>query len=746
MNRQDESPETSRASDSLKWRLPLAIAAVVVVMVGTFLAVAFREVRGTLVQAAGARADGAASRLAILLALSTQQRLEEVKQAAAHDAVRACLQQPDDTTREAARQHLRKLPSTGAQRIELWTATGQQVLLLTTPDDFKGDMPTGAAPVKTGLAPFLIHNDMLFTEATVAVTSRAPGDDRGPQSAIALGFLVVRRPIGLSNSADTLSGLVGNGAVVKVGNTQGRGWTDLTRAIDPPPASIARVGASAYAGADGRTYLGTMTPIGGTPWSVLVEFPQSVVLAPARLFLRRMIFIAIGVVGIAGLCLRVMTGRMLTPLFDLTQASERIAAGEYSRRVTITRRDEIGRLGLAFNAMTERVEQAHRELEERVQQRTAKLEETLAVLAQRAQDLSDSRKDLDQFFALTPDMLCVVDLSGRFLRVNTAWQDALGWTSDELLAAPSVSFVHPDDVDATMAETARLARGDATMSFENRYRCKDGSFRWLGWRAVPVGSRGLIYAAARDITDEKRAARELEERATELEAVNSELEAFSYSVSHDLRAPLRHIGGFAALLRDSSSVSLDANGQRLVGTIISAATRMGRLIDDLLSFSRVGRTTLEQTDVGLAGLVHDVQREVMTGVNGHQVDWRLHELPVVHGDRALLRLVFVNLLSNAVKYSSKRAQAEIEVGTVPGAANEIVVFVRDNGAGFDMKYAPKLFGVFQRLHSVEEFDGTGIGLANVRRIVHRHGGRVWAEGEVDRGAVFFVALPRRANG
>jgi light-regulated signal transduction histidine kinase (bacteriophytochrome) len=343
------------------------------------------------------------------------------------------------------------------------------------------------------------------------------------------------------------------------------------------------------------------------------------VLAPARSFLRRMAVIGLGVVIVAGLFLRVLTGRTLTPLSDLTQASEAMAGGEYSRRVNITRRDEIGRLGMAFNAMTERVEHAHRELEERVRQRTATLEETSAILAERV--------------------------------------------------------------------------------------------------------------------------RELKDRAAELVAVNRELEAFSYSVSHDLRAPLRHIDGFAVLLRESASSSLDADGHRLLGTIIDAATRMGHLIDDLLAFSRVGRKTLERADVSLSPLVREVQQEIMTGANGHLIAWHLHDLPMVRADRSLLRLVFVNLLSNAVKYSSNREKAEIEIGTVPGAEDEIVIFVRDNGVGFDMQYAHKLFGVFQRLHTAEEFEGTGIGLANVRRIVNRHGGRVWAEGALDRGAAFYVSLP-----
>jgi PAS domain S-box-containing protein len=557
--------------------------------------------------------------------------------------------------------------------------------------------------------------------------------------------VVVRRRIALSTSAEALNGLVGAGAVVKIGNSDGDGWTNLSTVVGAPPATLSQLGVAGYAAPDGARRLGALTSITDTPWSVWVEFPESVVLAPAHSFLRRMLVIALAGLVVAGLVLRVMTQRILAPLSELTCASEAIAAGEYSRRVTVARRDEIGRLGLTFNAMTEQVEWAHRDLEDRVRQRTATIEETLVILGRHVQELKDSREEMDQFFLLTPDMLCIADVEGRFTRVNAAWHDVLGWTSEDLTSAPYVSFVHPDDVEATARETAKLVDGDISLTFENRYRCKDGSFRWLSWRAAPALSRGLIYATARDVTTEKRAACDLADHAAELEAVNRELEAFSYSVSHDLRAPLRHIGGFAALLRQTAATSLDAKGHRLLETIVSAATRMGRLIDDLLAFSRVGRTALEPTDVSLNLLVRDVHREIMTGVDNREIVWGLNDLPAVRGDRALLRLVFTNLLSNAVKYSSTRAHAMIEVGAVRGSEHEVVVCVRDNGVGFDMKYVSKLFGVFQRLHSAEEFEGTGIGLANVQRIVHRHGGRVWAEGEVNRGAAFFVSLPQASH-
>jgi signal transduction histidine kinase len=232
------------------------------------------------------------------------------------------------------------------------------------------------------------------------------------------------------------------------------------------------------------------------------------------------------------------------------------------------------------------------------------------------------------------------------------------------------------------------------------------------------------------------------ERTAQLESVNEELETFSYSVSHDLRAPLRHVMGFVELLKEEAGPPLSERSLRHLTSISLSAKRMGDLIDDLLSFSLVARTELQKTDVDLDELVRetlgDFQAETLDSV------WKIHPLPPVRADRALLRMVLVNLISNAVKFSGARAEAKIEIGCAPNGIGETVIFVRDNGAGFDPKHAGKLFGAFQRLHSQDEFEGTGIGLANVQRIVHRHGGRAWAEGVVDGGATFYFSIPKQS--
>ncbi|WP_134500317.1 ATP-binding protein [Microvirga pakistanensis] len=237
-----------------------------------------------------------------------------------------------------------------------------------------------------------------------------------------------------------------------------------------------------------------------------------------------------------------------------------------------------------------------------------------------------------------------------------------------------------------------------------------------------------------------RRAEELAALADELRRSNKELEAFSYSVSHDLRAPFRHIVGYSELLKKQEWTELSDRGKRYIDTIIEAAYTAGTLVDNLLRFSQMGRTALKPRLVDVEKLVGEVRRNLVDHLGERRIEWVIGALPSITADPVLLRLVFENLLDNAVKYSRTRDISHIEVGSYRDQG-DIVYFVRDNGVGFDMKYVNKLFGVFQRLHRIEDFEGTGIGLANVRRIVERHGGRSWAEGQTDGGATFYIALP-----
>ena len=390
--------------------------------------------------------------------------------------------------------------------------------------------------------------------------------------------------------------------------------------------------------------------------------------------------------------------------------------------------------------------------------------------------LQEKTEELDRFFNLALDLLCIADTDGYFRHLNKTWETTLGYSIDELEGKLFLDFVHPDDLQPTLDAIASLSDQVPVIGFTNRYRCKDGSYRWIEWRSAPSGKQ--IYAAARDITPHIEAAEQLREmnetldrrvhertlelqeskarlrqlnieleqrvqdRTASLEAANRELEAFSYSVSHDLRAPLRHISGFVDLLQRRSEGWLDEKSKRWLRLVADATREMGQLIDDLLVFSRMGRTELLRTDCDLYSMTTEIVHNFEQECTGRHVEWVIPDLPTVHGDPAMLRLVMTNLIGNALKYSRTRSPARIEISG-DESEKEWTISIRDNGVGFDMRYAGKLFGVFQRLHSSKDYEGTGIGLANVQRIILRHEGRVWAEGAVDEGAAFHFTLPRQ---
>jgi PAS domain S-box-containing protein len=318
-----------------------------------------------------------------------------------------------------------------------------------------------------------------------------------------------------------------------------------------------------------------------------------------------------------------------------------------------------------------------------------------------------------------------------------------------------LNTIHQDDRPRLLKTFERIMNKQSERE-EEEYRLirSDGTVRWLRDCAVitQLETHQQIYRVISDITERKQAEekihklnQELEQRVhdrtTQLEAANREMHAFTYAVSHDLRAPLRHIDGFVELLLKKTVSSLDKKGRHYMAAISDAAQKMGRLIDELLAFSQMGRYAPSFQKVALAELVRDVVDQFEPETQGRKIDWRIDALPAVSGDAAMLRIVLVSLISNALKFTRSRATAQIEIGSHPGDDAETVVFVRDNGVGFDMTYANKLFGVFQRLHRSEEFEGTGIGLATVQRIVALHGGRTWAEGDPEQGAAFYIALP-----
>jgi PAS domain S-box-containing protein len=371
----------------------------------------------------------------------------------------------------------------------------------------------------------------------------------------------------------------------------------------------------------------------------------------------------------------------------------------------------------------------------------------------RAEEILRQRASL---LDLTHDTVFVRDMRDVITYWNRGAEELYGWSKQEAVGQVSHELtrtIFPAPLSEINAQLLRTGRWDGELIHTTR----DGAqvvvaSRW-SLRHDERGNPSAILETNNDVTERKtaeealrRSRDELEtkvkERTADLQSVNKELEAFAYSVSHDLRAPVRHIAGFTELLQKHAEPMLDDNSRHHISMILDSANRMGTLVDDLLAFSRIGRADTQKTTVKLEPLVKGVVSEIAPDIQGRKIVWQIGELPICHGDSAMLRLVFGNLVSNAVKFTRLRRTAQIEIGSLNHQPNEVVVFIKDNGVGFDMKYKDKLFGVFQRLHSQEAFEGTGIGLASVERVVHRHGGRVWAESSVDHGATFFVALPK----
>lgn len=377
--------------------------------------------------------------------------------------------------------------------------------------------------------------------------------------------------------------------------------------------------------------------------------------------------------------------------------------------------------------------------------------------------LRKSKAQLQTIVENLTEGVAVSDLNGQLLHFNRAALDIHGFASMDECLRHLTEFVDTfelSDMDGAVWPVdqwplARILRGEKLCNLEVRIRRIQTDWRRIfnyGGTLVhdSTGRPLMAVVAISDITERKRAEEEIQKlnadleqrvaiRTVELEAANKELEAFSYSVSHDLRAPLRAVDGFSQAVEEDYGTQLPEEGRRYLQAIREGAQQMGVLIDDLLTFSRLSRQPVTEQMVNTAKLVNDVIEELNPRQQGRQVEIRIGELPSCRGDAALLKQVWINLLSNAFKYSSNRNPAVIEIGCEL-EQGENVYFVRDNGAGFDMQYAHKLFGVFQRLHRADEFEGTGVGLAILQRIVHRHGGRVWAEAALDRGATFYFTL------
>jgi PAS domain S-box-containing protein len=354
------------------------------------------------------------------------------------------------------------------------------------------------------------------------------------------------------------------------------------------------------------------------------------------------------------------------------------------------------------------------------------------------------------------DGVVLVGLAGEFKYASPGTIKMFAYDAEEIRNLSPNDLTHPEDLPGVLEILYQIINDPSkTLKHEYRFRHKDGSYKWIESTfsnlLTEPGVESIVINF-RDVTERKQAEAqiaqlylELEQRVVnrtnELQEVNKELETFSYSVSHDLQAPLRRITGFVSLLLDNQTSKLTKEEEQYLGFISASAKEMNDLISAMLSFSRLNRYELHRTNIDMESLVRLVIQSFELETQSRNIDFKIETLPHINGDDELIKQVWTNLISNAIKYTTNKVKATIEIGSISGET-EVTYFVKDNGAGFDMKYASKLFGVFQRLHKASEFEGVGIGLANVHRIIMRHGGHCKAEGEVDQGATIYFTLPK----
>jgi two-component system cell cycle sensor histidine kinase/response regulator CckA len=735
------------ARQSLHWRLPALISLLVTFMLAAFLYTAYREVEGALLRAGGQRARGAAEQVANLLERSTQQRAEQFHRVAAAPEIRHYLSNPSAENREAARAALAPLARSGPRRIIVWTRDETPILDVVVPPTAAADtvaqaLPPPSRPGALGLNPFHIIDGQIAVDWTVDITDE-PASEHEP--APRLGFLTERAMVSV-NPPGILGQLVGDDAVVEVGNRDGDIWTNLTRVVTPPPVDRTQNGIAEYRTTSGEERVGAVNAIRNTPWAVWVEFRRADIVAPARTFLRRMIALGLIFAGAGAWLVRLLTVPITAPLTDMTSAAEAIAAGDYHLRVPAQRRDEIGRLGHAFNIMTAQVEEAYHRLESRVQERTRDLHDALAALSHR----SDAR---DAYLATivesSDDGIIGTSLDGNIQSWNRGAEQLFGYHASETMGTSIARLSPPGHADIWTDLLGRLKAGEHARLDETILVRHDGTQVDVSLAVSPIRDAGgdVVGASvvARNVSDRKRLEAQLRQ-AQKMEAIGQ----LAGGVAHDFNNLLTAILGYANLLAED----LEATDRRRddVEEIRKAAQRAAGLTNQLLAFSR--KQMVQPKLVDLNALIIDTSRMMRRLIGEHiQLDTRLSpDLAVVRADPGQIEQIVVNLAVNARDAMPEGGRLSIETANVeldnsyrfqhvavrPG--HYVMVAVSDTGVGMDEETQRRVFEPF--FTTKERGKGTGLGLATVYGIVKQSGGYIWVYSEMHKGTTFKVYLPR----
>jgi PAS domain S-box-containing protein len=725
---------------SIQTRLPLGVTLLLAIAIAAAMVFAYFEVRRAAVFAVQDRLERVTKQVVDIFQENVSKTKDEMQQSAQSPELRRFLALP---SAENKRQALSALEAVRGKSptivdVELWDDRGEKRISVgpatsPLPPTIKRDLLT---PLARG-EPAVIGALHLVADVPVFVVAAAvTGNGR------AIGYLLERGRLSQSpTAARSIGSLIGSAATIYVGNIQRDLWSDFWLRVDAPPARPIKPGKVFQyrrTGTDSGFKYALEKAVPGTPWLLLVEFPADTVLAPVTKFVQHASAFAIVLLVIGAIGLSTVSRNITRPLNDLRRSAIAITEGDYSHRLDLGRKDELGQLARAFDTMATRVAQAQ-----------TKLQRQLMTIEGQYHVLVDGIKDY---------AIVMLDASGNVVSWNKGAERINGYRSDEILGQHFSRFYLQADIAARVPWLhLEIASTNGRSEGEGWRIRKDGSLLWVSAVIAALrDERGDLIGFAKvssDITERKRLAEneaahtaalvrantDLDRHRHRLKAANSELEAFTYSVSHDLRAPIRRIEGFSKILGEHLGENANPQVQSYLNRIQEGSHEMRRLVDDLLQLAKLGRQQAKPEAVALGSVARDVVGTLSQEAGDRDIEWRVAQLPTLVCDAGLMKIVFTNLLSNAVKYTRPRQKALIEIGQMVDDGQP-VVFVRDNGVGFDMNYADKLFGVFQRLHRVEDFEGTGVGLATVQRIIRKHNGRIWADATPDQGATFFFTL------
>jgi PAS domain S-box-containing protein len=740
------------ARHSLRVRLPLLISTLLVVVATIFLWGAYREVEATLVRMGGERARGAADQVATLISRSSLSSMESLHRAAADADVARYLQNPTDDARDAARARLAPLATPGIRSIELWSAAGSPVLTVPIPAvDVRGaaliELPAMPRLPPSGFNNFQAANDLLFHDTATEV----PGERRTGQPSMPdrLGYIVVRSTIS-ETPPGALGRLIGVDAVIEIGNTAGGIWWNLSKSVDAPGVDLTRSGVGEYRRANGEARLGALSTIRGTPWAVWVEFPRSVIVAPAHAFLARMMWFAAIGVAIGALLVARVSVRLTRPIRELARAADRIAAGDYFQQVAAPRPDEIGQLGRAFNAMVAEVTDNHRQLETRALERGRALEALRA-----------SEAHYRAIVEVALDCIITIDAQGLIVEFNPAAEKTFGYRKVDVVGRELAALIVPPELrDAHRQGLARhIATGERAVigrRIEMTAQRADGTQFpiELAISAVPSDGAPMFTGVARDISERKRmedlrlkshAMEQQHHRMVETDRLKDE---FLANMSHELRTPLNVIIGFAELMHKGKVGPVSLEHQEYLADILASSRHLLRVINDVLDLSKVeaGKMDFRPEAVDLSRLVNEV-RDILRGLAASQglrieaeVDPRVATVVI---DPARLKQLLYNYVSNAIKFTPAGGRVLIRIA--PDGTEMFRIDVEDTGVGIPAGDLGKLFVEFQQLDAgtTKTHQGTGLGLALVKRLAEAQGGSVAVSSIPGRGSTFSAILPRR---